>query len=414
MREEETGTKPAECDPSDSFCALSLQQKLMRHIITLCLAAMLIAAAIFYSMEPTAGEAPKAPRRKLPTASASQPEMKPKLQTSTVAVEDEESAANRLADDQGLPVEERAKRLYEVLLRWAKRDLAAVTRWLLAAEADEGRECWFDALLTALAETQPRLAMEHGLHLNAAHPECGVPSKTLLGISLQHLTAEDAIRVMNQIHRKELRDTMPFTIHPQMDLKKLGSYVIEKSHLSHGDPKRPGIMPSNLVEVWIKRDLAAAYDFAMAMHDVKEGAFSGYETIQFVSAYAEMATPAEATRMVREILTNQKIEITKGDMALTFISQGEKKTQIMLKALEALPAAERDEIGEHPLLLVLFNSDTRGKRQLLDALRIFGTRDGRLRTINRYMKFAPERRTELQRHLITLGHTTDEVAFLSF
>jgi hypothetical protein len=273
-----------------------------------------------------------------------------------------------------------------------------------------------DLLLETLAETQPRQVLNYGLALNAAHDEDLIQVSTLLSVSLKHLTAEDAIRVMNVPKRSESSSTMPFELHHQMDLKKLGDFIIERSHLPFDDPRRPEIMPCNLAEVWMKRDMGGAYRYAMAMHDVGDGAFKGYELIQFASTYAEMVPPHEAVHLVREIVTNEDLYATESDMVRTFINQGEKKTRILLQALEIMPAEERDGIAQYALALALPDPESAGVRNRLAALSVYGTPEGRLRDVRLFMSLlkSPVEKHEVQRHLRLLGHTAEEVAFLGF
>lgn len=386
----------------------------MKRTLSISLTLALMATAGVYLLKPAADGNTGKPERRLPSHSTQQAQERPKSGPVTAASEDEESLANRLADDTRLPEEERAKRLHELLLRWAKRDLAAATAWLLAAEPGEARDGWMDLLFETLAETQPRQILNYGLALNAAHDADLIPVSTLLSISLKHLTAEEAIRVMDVPKRSESSSTIPFAFHPQMDLKKLGDFIIERSHLPFDDPRRPAIMPCNLAEVWMKRDMGGAHRYAMAMHGVGDGAFKGYELIQFASAYAEMGPPHEAVRLVREIITKQNLRGTLSDMVLTFISQGEKKTQILLQALETMPAEERDGFAEYALVRALPSSDPAGARKRLAALSVYGTPEGRLRDVQRFMSMlkSPVERQEVQRHLRLLGHTAQEVAFL--
>ena len=169
-------------------------------------------------------------------------------------------------------------------------------------------------------------------------------------------------------------------------------------------------MPCNLAEVWMKRDLNAAYDYAMAMHDVGDGAFRGYETIQFASDYAQIAPPAEAVRLIRQILVSENNHASSSDLARTFICQGVQKTEILLQALSAMPAQERDGIAEYPLVMALSSRGALAAQQRMAALLIYGTRDGRLRDVKRFLTYEPAVRQEMLRHLTTLGYTPDELA----
>ncbi len=381
----------------------------MKRSFSISLILALMAGAGFYLLKPAADGNTRKPERRLPSYSTQQAQARPKSGPTPAASEDDESMANRLADDTRLPEEERAKRLHELLLRWAKRDLAAATAWLLASEPGEERDGWMDLLFETLAETQPRQVLNYGLALNAAHDADLIPVSTLLSVSLKHLTAEDAIRVMNVPKRSESSSTIPFEFHPQMDLKKLGDFIIERSHLPFDDPRRPAIMPCNLAEVWMKRDMGGAYRYAMAMHDVGDGAFKGYELIQFASEYVLHAPREEAVRLARELIQTQDLRVSSSEMVHHFICQGAAARSVISEVLQSMPKQERDGIAEYPFLGTLEGVGHDAAARRMTALLAFGTPEGRLSAVRKFARLFESARDDLRRDLFALGHSEAEV-----
>ena len=166
----------------------------------------------------------------------------------------------------------------------------------------------------------------------------------------------------------------------------------------------------------MKRDMAGAYRFAMAMHDAGDGIGKGYELTQFASKYAETGPPEEAMRLLRQILMDDDIHTSPSDLALTFISRGERQMQLLLQAMEVVPATYRDELASYPLIQSILNRGLGGFEQRSRALRLFGTGQGRLQEVNRFKDslHTVVERQEMQSHLLKLGHTAEEVAFLGF
>jgi hypothetical protein len=381
----------------------------MKHLIAFCLAAALTAAAVFYSLKPMDEGMAKVPRRKLPIASAGRSEVRPNLPPSLVLRKDEESEANRLADDQRLPISERAGRLHEVLLRWAKRDLAAVTRWLLTAEANQERADWFSTLLIGLAESEPMGAFQHGLRLNQQHADTVVPTDTLLQISLKHLTADEAIQAMEQPKQRAGTISKNFEFHPNMDFQKLGDYLRNKAH--HTDPAQqfPDASPANLVASWTRVNPAAAFEYAMAMNDVIQGSALGLDLIECLTTYTQQAPEPEALRILSDLLTTETVNVSTNEIAIRYSRAPLEQANLFFQAISSLPAEHRDMMGREALLMNLRDNGPAAETARSRAMQMFASPDARLAAAKLYISLSPDENARIHRHLQNLGHPKAEI-----
>ncbi len=318
--------------------------------------------------------------------------------------------AEAVADDESLSLPTRAERLHDVLLAWARVDLAAATGWILESESGKEQEEWLSTLLQSLAKTQPRLALDHGLALNQTHGAEVVPPAALLEIALLHLTAEDAIRVMETPNPSTGSLVLPFALHPEMDLQKLGDYLVVKAHLPHDAPGRPAVMPSNLTIVWTQRDPAGAYAFAVAMNDAPAGAISGRELVSFASEYLRHAPREEAVRVARELLLTQDLDVDGSELVLEFICGGASGRSVIAEVLQSVPNPQRDEMADYPLLRTMTDSRPDAAVRRMSALMAFGTREGRLEAVRRSARHFQGAIDALRHDLARLGHSQAEIA----
>lgn len=188
------------------------------------------------------------------------------------------------------------------LSRWAEDDIHAVYRWIIENDGSLPKNRrWLGEVLVELASKQPRKALEFGLSLNKANMEMyEVIPVDLLTISVRHLSAEDAIRVMES----PKRETSPSIKKPgyfvgapyfdDFDFHALGNYIVEKKQSqTWKNYWNPVVFPSDYLSEWTEIDYDSAYTHAVAMNPYAPSAILGMEMMDVLSAYAETATHAE-------------------------------------------------------------------------------------------------------------------------
>ncbi|MGL4401475.1 MAG: hypothetical protein ACRCXD_16545, partial [Luteolibacter sp.] len=222
-----------------------------------------------------------------------------------------EDAYQRLKDAQALPPEALARAEEEFLRetsRCAAISLGEVHRFIMALEERKelgGHRRWLGDVLMELAATQPRKALDFGLALNEDNlTTYSVPPRILLGIALRHLTAAEAIRVMEMpmrgTHEYDIASLSPpgAIYRSDFDFRALGDYVVRKEHEAEPHSWRPTSSPSRFVESWTERDPSGAETYCRAMNDRPDGAITGFEYLEYFNQLARQDEPSVVTQEI--------------------------------------------------------------------------------------------------------------------
>jgi hypothetical protein len=268
----------------------------------------------------------------------------------------------------------------------AETDLGEVHDWMGRLELwhrlPKGRN-WVGDVLKELAKTQPRKALEFGLGLNEADLESyAVPPRSLLGIALQHLTAEDAIRVMEMPKRDDShyritsQATSSEAYHPDFDFRKLGNYIVKKEHEGERFSWKPTAYPDDWVSSWTRRDPAGAEAFCRAMNDRPEGASLGDEFVDYFGELAKTQTQAEIVEKMMSVISDPSVEFSENNLAYLWIDEDDKRP-ILLDLAKRLPEATRNRMGEDALLMNVLSKTEDSPKILEAAMQLFATAEAR-------------------------------------
>lgn len=287
--------------------------------------------------------------------------------------------------------------LLRALAAWAAVDLNGVWHWIERHDAElPASRRWMGDVLVDLAKTEPRKALEFGLSLNEANPDTySVPPRSLLGIAMQHLTAEDAIRVMETPNRSDRfwrvisESSSSEAYHPDFDFKALGDYIVQKEHEGERHSWKPTTFPADFVSSWTVRDPAGAEAFARAMNDRPAGAITGMEYMDFFSQLAKHWDHADVVEGISRLLNDSTVNIAEGYFAANWI-QDDTSRSILFEVAGRLPDETRDRMGSDALLMNALSDNAETPDICEAAMRLFATDAARNRTIEVCIRAHPQ------------------------
>ncbi len=293
-----------------------------------------------------------------------------------------ERAYARFAVAKGLPKAAREaadEAFLRELARCGEHSLGEVHRFLEGLERQEALPVdrrWLGAVLQELAKTQPKRALDFGLALNAIDPQSyAVPPRTLLGIALQHLTADDAIRVMEMPLRYKNPHRIPSEGSPgeiyraDFDFWKLGEYIVSKVHAEGQARWEVTTYPDAFVASWTQRDPAGAEAFCRAVNDRPQDVVRGAEFLEFLTQLAQQEPASVVADKIHHLMTDPTIEIDEIFLATAFFKT-EAQQDILLAAANQLPVDKRDSMGR---ILLSTNHKPAPQAYWDRVLRLFAT-----------------------------------------
>lgn len=295
------------------------------------------------------------------------------------------------------------RELLSALAVWSAWDLSGVQSWI--EKHDEqlpGSRSWLGDTLVVLAETQPLKALDFGLALNEGNlTTYSVPPRILLGIALRHLTAADAIRVMEM----PLRGTKQYTVDSQsppgaiyrsdFDFRALGDYLVRKEHAAEPHSWRPTSSPAKFVESWTEHDPNGAEAFCRAMNDRPDGAITGYEYLDYFNQLARQKEPSVVTKEILRVIADPDVSFSKGHMSYLWL-QDERRRAILMEVVPHLTVEQRDVMGHDALIMNGMSSEPSAVEICAAAMHLFATDAERQSAIQVIKRIKPDQATMLR------------------
>ena len=279
------------------------------------------------------------------------------------------------------------KLLVSLLAQWGETDLRGVHDWIKANDEKlPPNRRWLGDVLVELAKVMPQHALDYGLAANEDNLKSyEVPPSGLLSIALLHLTAEEAIRVMEVPSRyDEARKMITGASQkerygPDFDFSAMGTYLERKEHEGEVHSWSPSSYPGNFVQAWTARDPEGAEAFCRAMNDRPAGTIRGAE---FFDYFAALVTPGDRSALedkMYEVFTDAELDISVDELAFRWIPWLDVQ-DTLLNVAERLPDETRYEMAQLSLFLFSTIEKDNLEQRCQVALNLIATSEARERS----------------------------------
>jgi len=301
-----------------------------------------------------------------------------------------------------------------ILRAWAMEDLDGAAAWILADLPGGKGEEWLVKTLKSLAPIDQESSAVSGkayavvdfsLRLNQSSGRDIVPTETILQMCLRHAPAL-ATEVMAQANRNGMTvHGVECEFHPNMDFAALGDFLKKQNYEPGPDKWIPAAVPTNLIEEWTKRDSQAAFEYAVAITQIDKWG-SQSPLVDYAYGIAASSPSEHTIRALHDLITKNEYEVSTNLLAERFVRS--EYGEIFLKALEGVPADERDRMGLNAFGMAHGN----GPAERMNGLRVFATPSARIDAVYRLTRQIPTHAEETYGHLKELGHSAMEIEWL--